>query len=384
MFNFFQKPFGLDIADTSIKLISLAGSFEKPKLLSLGKAALEPDIVEDGKILNKEKLKRSLSNLILNPEFGKIKKRECIFSLPESKVFLHFFKIPENLKKEERFQKIKFEAGQTFPYPLEELYYDFMIYPVRDYKGKEKRQREQISNGVYPEKEVLLAASPKNIVNDYLNVFKICQIEPIALEIESESLTRALIGKKEGVILIIDIGARTTNFSLFDGGQLKLSISIPIAGNKFTQKIAEKLKIPLSEAEGLKVKHGLNPEVKEGKIFLILQQEFREIIEEIEKIENYFQQKIEKKIGKIILTGGSAQLPFLPEYLAENLGVKVEIGDPWAKINIDILKKKEYLKEALKINPILYTTSIGSALRGLIKDPKMAGINLIKELKYIK
>ncbi|MDO8504217.1 MAG: hypothetical protein Q7S60_06095, partial [bacterium] len=58
-------------------------------------------------------------------------------------------------------------------------------------------------------------------------------------------------------------------------------------------------------------------------------------------------------------------------------GLPVEIGDPWVRINIDILKKKEYFKEALEINPILYSTVVGAALLGLSKNPEKAGINLL-------
>jgi len=82
-------------------------------------------------------------------------------------------------------------------------------------------------------------------------------------------------------------------------------------------------------------------------------------------------------IEKIILAGGSAALPHLPEYLAENLEKPVAIGDPWVKINIDILKKKEYFEKALEVNPVFYSTVIGSALRGLSKDPAKEGINLL-------
>ena len=370
MFNFFQKPFGLDISDYSIEIVSLGGSLAKPKLLAMARVVLEPGIVEDGKILNKEKLKKTLFDLISNPKFGKIKTKNCIFSLPESKVFLHILKIPQDLKKEEKIQRIKSEVSQTFPYPLEELYYDFIIYPALSRKG-----------GVNPENEVLLVAATKNIVNDYLEVFKCFKIKPVALETESQGLARTLIEKEEGAVLIADIGARTTNFGLFDENKLKLSISVPIAGNKFSQAISEKLKISLTEAENLKIKNGLNSETEEGRVFLILQEELRGIIEEIKKIEDYFQEKTGKRIEKIILAGGSAQLPYLSEYLTDNLEKKVAIGDPWAKINIDILKKKEYFREALKINPILYATVIGLALRGLAKDPKMAGINLIKDIK---
>lgn len=361
MFNFFQPPFALDFSDNSIEIIALKGSLDKPRLLAMSRTTLDPDIIEDGKIINKEKLKKILLTLITNPQFGKIKTKNFIFSLPESKIFLYVFKLPQNLKREEKIQKIKSEISQTFPFLLEDLYYDFVI---------------------HPDGEILLVAAPKSIVNDYLDLFKACKIKPLVLEAESQSLARSLAEGEKGIILITDIGARTTNFNLFEEGRLKVSVSIPVAGNKFSQKIAEKLKIPLAEAENLKIRNGLNPEIEGGRTFLILQEEIRQIIEEIKKLEEYFQEKTGREIEKIILAGGSAQLLSLPEYLADNLGKKVEIGDPWIKIDINILRKKEHLKDALKINPILYATSVGLALMGLAKDPKTAGINLVKDVKY--
>lgn len=357
--NFYRKrALGLDISDYSIEIISLGGSIDNPKLLAMGRTVLEPGIVENSKILNKEKLITPLLKLIKNPKFGKIKTNKFIFSIPESKSFIHIFEIPENLEKKKILDFIKSQASQTFPFPLENLYLDFQI---RD-------------------KEVLLVAAPKNIVQDYLDVFKKCRVSPLALEPESESLGRSLIEDKKETILILDIGARTTIFSIFDEKGLRLSISNEIAGNRFTKKISEKLNISWEKAESLKKKAGLKPGIKGGRVFLILQKEIQTgIIEEIGKIEKYFQEKEQKSIKKIILAGGSAVLPRLSEYLAENLEKLVSIGDPWAKINIDILKKKEYFKEALEVNPVFYSTVIGSSLRGLAKNPSKAGINLIKK-----
>ncbi|MBZ9572526.1 type IV pilus assembly protein PilM [Patescibacteria group bacterium] len=355
MLNLFQKPFGLDISDYSIEVISLGGSIKNPKLQAMGRKILTPGIFKDGKILNKEDLKKILKNLIPSPQFGKIKTKKLIFSIPESKSFIHILELPKDLKKPEILKFIKSQASQTLPFSLTELYFDF-----------------QIKNF-----EVLLVAAPKNIVNDYLEVFKSCQLRPIALEVESMSLARALIKEEKEIILIADIGTRMTNFSLFDKKRLRLSISIPVAGNKFSQAISEELKIPLKEAEDLKRKVGLNPEIKEGRIFLILQKEIQKIIKEIKNIEKYFQRKEKKTIKKIILAGGSTALPNILEYLSENLEKEVIIPDPWVKINIDILKKKKYFKETLKINQIFYSTVIGLALRGLAKNPKKTGINLI-------
>ena len=355
MFNFFPKPFGLDISDCSIEIVSLSGLVENPKLQAMGGVLLDSGTFQDGQILNKENLKKTLKNLIKNPQFGKIKTNKIIFALSESKSYIHIFELPEGLKEIEILEFVKSQIRQTLPFSLAELYFDYQIF----------------------DKEVLLVAAPKKIVNDYLEIFESCNLKPLVLEIESMSLGRALIGNIDSPILLADIGARTTNFSVFDEGKLRLSISVPVAGDKFTRSLSEKLNIPEEEAENLKKEIGLKLELREGRIFLIIQKDIQEIIKEIEKIDNYFQKKIGKSIKKIILAGGSAILPHLSEYLSESLQKPVDIGDPWVKINIDILRKKEYFREALKINPILYSTVIGLALRGLEKNPKTAGINLI-------
>ena len=356
MFNLSQKPFGLDISDYSIEIISLGGSIEKPSLLAMTGTVLEPGIVEDSQILDKEKLRGSLENLMKNPDFGRIKTKKIIFSIPESKTFVHIFELPQGLNRQKEREFINSQAEKTFPYPLKELSLDFRI------SGK----------------EVLLVAASKNIINGFLEVFKNCKLQPLALDIESASLATALIDKRDIPVLIVDIGTRTSDFSVFNEKGLRISISFEVAGNSFTQALSEKLKISFREAEILKKEIGLNPGPRQGKVFLVLQKEIQTIIQQIREVEDYFWGKEGRKIEKIILAGGSAMLPHLPEYLSDNLEKEVTIGDPWEKVNIDILKKKEYFKKALQVNPVLYSTVVGSALRGLAKNPEKAGINLLK------
>ena len=352
MFDFFQKPFSLDFSDYSIELVSLSGLKENPEILALGREILNPGIIEGGKILNKESFKMALEDLISHPQFGKIKTKRFIFSLPESKTFLNVFELPEGLKEGEIANFVKSRASEIFPFSLKEIYFDY-------------RMKENF---------IILVAAQKEIVNSYLEIFKICRLQPIVLENESMAWDR-VFGEKEKTILIVDIGAKTTNLVLFEEGELRLSFSMETAGNKFSQAISDKLNIPLKRAEDIKRRVGLNPEMEKGRIFLILQKEVLEIVEEIRKVESYFSQKTGKEIEKIILIGGSSLLPYLKEYLSENLEKKVLIGDPFKKINIEILK------ETLKIEPIFYSTAVGLALRGLEKNPENAGINLIKDVK---
>ncbi len=147
MFNFFQKPFGLDISDHSIEIISLSGSSENPGLSALERVILKPGIIKNGDIIQKEKLEECLKSSINSPRFGEIKTRDFIFSLPEFKTFIHSFNILRELDGKEKIKEIETEAIKTFPFSLEELYYDFTI----NERGN-----------------VLLAAVPKKIANGYL------------------------------------------------------------------------------------------------------------------------------------------------------------------------------------------------------------------------
>ncbi len=161
--------------------------------------------------------------------------------------------------------------------------------------------------------------------------------------------------------MIIDIGARTTNISIFDKeGVLRESITVPIAGNQFTKAIARKLKIPLEKAEKLKRNYGLDEKKEKGKVTTILEKELQPIIKRIKKSIEYYGQEIEE----IFLVGGSARLPKIVKFLSLSLGLKVNIGiSP--------------LASQLGRKSVLFNTVIGLALRGLEKNPEKAGINLL-------
>ena len=356
MFNFLQKPFGIDISDHSIEIISLTGSPEKAKLLALERVILKPGVVKDGQVIQKEKLEEYLKNSIQKPRFGEIKTRNLILALPESKTFIHSFNISEDLDEKEKIKEIEDEARKTFPFPLGELYYDFII-----------------NNGG----DVLLAAISKKIVDDYLEVLKNCQLNPVIFETASESLARSLINGND-VTLIVDVGAVTTSFNIFDGKRLRLSNSLATGGERFTELIAEKLEISKSEAEELKIEIGMNPQKKKGRIFLIIQEEMQKIIKKIKEMNSYFEERNGKKIENIILAGGAILTLNIKEYLTDNLEKEISIINPWEKIEFNT---KQYFKKSLKLEPIFFSVAIGAALRGLARDSKTTGINFLKGIK---
>ena len=357
-------PFGLDISDYSIEVLELKKKLGKVCLKGYGRVILEKGILEEGEILDREKLKEKVKEALEKTIPERIKTDKVIVSLPESKTFIHFFKTAgkNDFKKQDSRELIRKEAEKIFPFDLKNFYYD-------------------INKGLF-------AAAPKKIVNEYLETLRELKLRPVAIDIESASLVRAF-GKEiinEEAVLIIDIGARNTVLTIADKDSIKLSVLIPLAGNHFTETIKDNLKVSFEKAEELKKECGLDPQKEEGKVMLVLQKVFQDILTEIRKAISFYKEKNGREIKKILLCGGSAFLPKMDSYIASNLNFTVKIPDPWTGINVESLfRKKEFQKIIkTKFHPVFFANVIGLAERGLEKDPGREGINLIPQPERVK
>lgn len=359
-----RKIFGLDISDHSIEALVLSKPFfGKPRVKAYARTVLRGEVVKDGVIKKPEKLAENIARLLASAEPKPIKIKDGILSLPESQVFTAIFKFPAGLKTSEIKNTISYKAEEVIPFRSSEIYYDF------------KKIGEQDKT-----QEIFYVAVPKPVVDSYLAVLKSLGLQAVALDLESISSARALFetGKKANdAKLLIDLGARTTNLNIFDGRGVRQSLTLRIAGDRFTKAIAKNLKLAEIEAERLKMKNGFNGEIYEGRVLLILQNEFKRIIAEAKKLIDFFQAEGQKKIETAVLIGGSALLPKVDQYLGENLGLKIRLGNPLDKI----ADPKKFLK--FKNKSVIFTNVIGLALRGLAKDPENCDINLMP-VKYKK
>jgi len=360
MFNFFKKfPLGLDISDFSIEVLQLKREAGKIVVSAHGRTELEPGIVENGKIVDKKRLKEKLKELLPEKKLNRMKANKVILSLPESRTFLHVFKtFKDNLSDEEAEKIIESHALKTIPLEPDKIYSDYQIVSETDNI-----------------QEVLYVAATKEVVNDYIDVLKGVGLEPLVLDAESASLARAF--KEEGIpdaaLLIIDIGAEATVLTLFDKGSIKLSSVVPVAGNHFTKEIAEKLKVSLKEAGELERNCGLDDKKGGGRVMFVLQGALNDILNETKGLIGFYEQKEKRMVKKVVLCGGSSLIPKIVSYFSSNLGIETKLGDP-SLICPDL---NDIRTESGKLHPVLFSNVVGLALRGLEKDPESSGINLI-------
>ena len=365
MFNFFKKfPLGLDISDFSIEALELERKLGKLYLGAYSRVILERGIVEDGKILNKEKIKEKFSELLSSAQPRSFRTKKVILSLPESKTFFDIFELPVDLQGKQLYKAAEKEAEKTIPLLPQELYFDLKLIS----------EKKDI-------KEVLYVGTLKEIVDGYLETLKEVDLIPLALDIESVSLARAFKSKidKDGGTLIADIGAKNTIFTIFDKGSVRFSATVSVAGDNLTQTLSEKLKISSASAEEMKRNCGFDPEREEGKALLVLQKAFQPILSEMKKSINFYEKEKQRKVNKILLCGGSSFIPKLPSYIFSNLNIETLVPDPWEGINVDILFKKKELRKIIetRLHPVFFANVIGLAKRGLEKAPETSGINLL-------
>lgn len=360
-----QKIFGLDISDHSVEAVLLAKPFfGKPKVLAYARTILRGEVVKNGIVKKPEKLGENILKLLNSAQPRPIKTPFYLLSLPDSQVFTTIFKFPAGLRREEIKKTIPYKAEEIIPFKAAEIYFDFKT--ITKYNGTQ---------------EVFYAAVPKKIVDDYVKVLKSIGLVPIAFDLESISLARALISsqkKSDQATLLMDIGARTTDLNIFDRNGIRQGLAIQMAGSRFTKSIAKSLGISEKEADQLKMKVGFDPQQKQGRVVLILQKELRRIIAETKKLINYYQDEVGRQVSLVILAGGSSLLPKIDKYLSDNLGLEVKLGNPLLKIS-DPKKLIQFKGKA-----ILFANVIGLGLRAITKKPLVGDINLLPIEKRFK
>lgn len=102
--------------------------------------------------------------------------------MPETKTFIKLIEIPlvENKKIKETIEQ---EICQHIPLVKEDMYFDWQII-----KKITKNNEQKI--------QILIGATPKNIVDSYADILKKAGLNPLIFEIEACAITRNLIKKK--------------------------------------------------------------------------------------------------------------------------------------------------------------------------------------------
>jgi Tfp pilus assembly PilM family ATPase len=155
---------------------------------------------------------------------------------------------------------------------------------------------------------------------------------------------------KEAVALV-DLGFKTSSISILADGELCLSRSVELGGDRLTAGLAEAMNITYAEAEGIKV--GMPQEV-EAHLQPLVSPLGRELRASID----FFEHQREKTVNKILISGGPARSEFLLQLLQAELGVPCKAWFPTEGLTLSLTPQQ--MTEVEQVASVL-TNAIGTA-----------------------
>ena len=340
----------MDIGVAGIKVVELGEQHGRPVLLTYGffnsplgdyKQKLIDDPAGAGALLKK-----------ICEKAGTISKK-CVTGLPISAVFSALVNVPTTDEKEMK-PAVELQSAKLSPWPLADIILDWRVVPAEKTDGVRGTQ-------------VLVIGAQKNLIKQYVEVFKAAGLEITSLETEAFALMRSLIGDDKSPAMILDIGGERTNIVIVASGVPLMSRSVDVGGKVFTAELAKTLGIGAAPAEEFKLDAEKLEAIMPGDSVLaeMYKAVLRPALNEIQyALDLYSNQNGfgAPKIEKIILTGGSCLLPGLAAFLNNTFKIRAYVGDPWTRTVYS-----EDLRPLLdKLGP-RFSVAIGLAMREIGK-----------------
>jgi len=321
---------GVDIGASQIKVVKLKSGKDKIELVSF---EIEPSRMDLGEVLKK----------VLDSHSG----REVNISVSGQQSVVRYVHFPR-MSSAELKQALKFEAQKLIPFSLAEVNLDGFI--LKDDLPDNKML-------------VLIAAVKKDLVNERLKLLEALGYKANFIDIDSIALVNAFnfnnpFDKEEDhkAIALLNIGSSMANLNIVDAGIPRLSRDMHIAGNAFTQKIADMFSLDFAEAEKLKI----NPDPERlNKVKAAVESALANLAGEIRTSFDYYESQGASSVTKIYLSGGSAKFSGLKEMLEHFLNIDVQGWDPFHKIALPDEAGLDKLKSLQEKFPI----AVGLALR---------------------
>jgi type IV pilus assembly protein PilM len=341
--NFLVTPsFGLDISDESLKFVELVATKNGLRLGRYGERLIPPGVIESGKIKDSKRMEEILFSL--RKEAGV---KFVRVSLPEEQMYLFQLRLEKTGLKSVK-EGIELALEEHVPIPAQDAIFDYDLI---------KEDAQSL--------EVQVATIPKNIIENYLLIFKHSQIAVQSFELEAQAVSRAVIKKGDmETYMIVDFGKKRTGIFIVSRGIVMFTFTLDMGGEILNNMIQKNFNISIEEAEKMKQQYGLQRNVANKEIFAVLLNSVSILRDEIAKHFLYWHNHKDEEgknnppIKKIILCGGDSNLIGLADYISVSMKNSVEMADVWT----NIINTENYIPEMNFRQALSFATTLGLAL----------------------
>ncbi|NTW99773.1 MAG: type IV pilus assembly protein PilM [Geobacteraceae bacterium] len=339
---FFAKKkdlIGIDVGSTTIKLIKLKAVANGFKLESVGIQPLPDDAIVENSLMNSTAVVEGLYRLVNGLDIATTK--DVASSVSGNAVIIRKIMLPA-MSPEELDEEIQWEAEQYIPFDVNDVNIDAQIID---------------SDAEDPSKmNVLLVASKKDNVNDYLSVFNEAGLNLVVVDVDAFAIQNAFEMnydlEPDMVYALINIGASMMNLNVVKNGSSLFTRDVQVGGGLYTEEIQKRMAISSEDAERMKLStaDGSSPELLStmAKVNDTISMEIRR------SLDFYNSNALEGRITKVLLSGGGCKSHQLVAAVGERLNLPVEIMNPFLRIDVDEKKFEQEERAQLGRNRLLH------------------------------
>jgi len=340
------KLVGVDVSSTAIKIVELSRSGTSYKLDSYAVEQLPPGVVVDQNITDKEKVGEVLEYTFKK---GKFSSKQVAVAVSGAAATSKIIQMPAGLTEKEIEYQISIAAEEHIPYPIEDVALDFEVLGTSSLVDEEGGKQD----------DILIGACRSEVIDDYLEVLALADLEAKVVEVGVHSIERAcgLVSEMSNkVAALFDIGAVTTSLHILNNGLVVYTRDQGFGGNNLDEMIINKYGLSASDAESSK-RLGNLPSDYETSVL----QNFREQIAQqlARSLQFFFASGQFDRIDVLGIMGGTSLISGLAQYLEGELETKVIVANPFA--DMDLGRKLD--KNKLHQDAPLLITACGLAMR---------------------
>lgn len=338
-----SSSIGVDIGTDHLRVAQVKPAGGSYSLVGYASSGLPLGAVVEGEIVDVEAVSAAIKGLWRN---GSIRGKEVSIGVSNQKVIVRLIDLPY-MERAELEGAIQYQAQDYIPIPVEDAILDFQI--IGDYMTPADEHMM----------EVLLVAAQRDMIDNAVAAVEGAGLKLTAIDVTSFAIVRALMVPETAILPdenageavgVIHISSGITNIAVVEKGVPRFTRVSSLAGNQFTQSIANVLNLTFDEAEELKIKVGLPAIDGVGGVAEwpgvdpqtaqvaqdALEREVNKFIAEVRRSLDYYltQASQIRTIGRIILTGSGAQLGNISSYLEKGLQAKVTLGDSLSRVQV--------------------------------------------------
>lgn len=334
-----REAWGLDIGQTALHAVKLRRTKEGAEIADAYFRKLGT-VIDDPKY--DEKVASALAEFAQEKKVGTT---PVVASLPGFTTLFREFPIP--VSGSVRIEEIvTYEAKQLIPYPLEEVVWGF-----------HQLRRDDDSGEV----QVALVCCRRDIVGGLLAMLDNAGLNVEGLNVSPLALVNYIIYDQspEETVLLLDTGARSTDFVVLDGESFWLR-SIGVSGGDLSKALMGKFNISFEEAESLKGDMGDSKQA--DRIFRVVTPVLRNLCSEVQRSLGYYKSIFRgAKVGEIVCAGNTFLLPGIDQFVADNAGLPCRALD----VPESLPAGAGVDEDELSTNRQVLGTATGLALQGI-------------------